>query len=143
MLWWKSISVTKKLLAVIFIWLVAFLVKFPLTWRMDLFKYGDRDYKIYLMVWTIIGWILPVIIITTLYTLSVKALMNHEFTQSGTGGAAERRRQENMKVIKMFILIVALYFTFTIPHSISDLFRYLYEGSSTMGIIHEVLVILV
>lgn len=143
MLWWKSISLWKKVVAVITIWISAFLVKFPLTWRMDLFKYGDRDYKIYLMVWTIIGWIIPVIAITILYTLSVRVLMKQQNKQKGSGREAERRRRDNMRVVKMFIIIVALYFTFTIPHSISDLFRYIYDGSPSMVIIHEVLVILV
>lgn len=143
MLWWQSISLVKKIVAVLLIWVCAFLVKFPLTWRMDLFKYGDRDYKIYLMVWTIIGWIVPVLVISLLYTLSVRVLVQQQKTQKGSGKEAERRRKDNMRVVKMFILIVVLYFSFTIPHSISDLFRYIYDGSPTMVIIHEVLVILV
>ena len=132
---------TKKLVAVVCSWVLAACIKFPLTWRKN-FGMSDEGYKVYLMVWTCLGWVIPLIIIAVMYGICIKALRDGRF-KNDTSDTAVRRRQENERVIKMFVIIVTLYFIFTIPHSIIDLFRYIDNKSDAVIILHECSVIVV
>eukprot|EP00794_Sanderia_malayensis_P007734 gene7734-8574_t len=138
---WQRVTITKKLCAVVFTWVLAACVKFPLTWRM---KWGmsDEGYKIYLMVWTCLGWVIPLIVISVLYGICIRTLQTNKFDK-GKSESAARRRRENQQVVKMFVLIVALFFVFTIPHSIIDLFRYIDNTSDAVLILHECSIIVV
>ncbi|XP_065069345.1 compound eye opsin BCRH2-like isoform X1 [Rhopilema esculentum] len=138
---WQRISMTKKVATAVFSWVLAACVKFPLTWRMN-FGISDEGYKIYLMVWTCLGWIIPLIIVSVLYTLSIKKLKSQAVIKDKSE-TAMRRREENQRVVKMFIIIVGLYFIFTIPHSIIDLFRYIDNKSDAVVVLHECSVIIV
>ncbi len=138
---WQRITIGKKLFAVVFTWVLAACVKFPLTWRM---KWGmsDEGYKVYLMAWTCLGWVIPLVIISILYGICIKTLYSSKMTKDKSESAI-RRRKENRHVIKMLILVVVLFFLFTIPHSVIDLFRYIDNTSDDVLILHEVSVIFV
>lgn len=138
---WQRIKVRTKVFAVIFSWVLAACVKFPLTWRMN-FGISDQGYKIYLMFWTCLGWVIPLFIIAYCYAVCIRRLNDNGINKDNSASAV-RRRQENKRVVKMFILIVALFFIFTIPHSIIDLFRYIDNKSDAVVILHECSVIVV
>ena len=138
---WQRISSKKKIAAVVFTWVLAACIKFPLTWRSKM-GISDEGYKIYLMIWTCLGWVIPLIVICVLYGICIKTLNSSSLKQDH-GDAGKRRRKEDKRVVKMFVLIVVLFFVFTIPHSIIDLFRYIDNKSSAVILIHECSVILV
>jgi len=138
---WQRVSVHKKVAAVLISWVLAACVKFPLTWRKN-FGISDQGYKIYLMVWTCLGWVIPLFIISYLYAVCIRRL-NDSSVNKDNSQSAVRRREENKRVVKMFIIIVFLYFIFTIPHSIIDLFRYIDNTSDAVVVLHECSVIIV
>ena len=130
-----------KVIAVVISWALAACVKFPLTWRKN-FGISDEGYKIYLMVWTCLGWVLPLFIIAYMYAVCIRRL-NENNVNKDNSASAMRRREENKRVVKMLVLIVVLYFIFTIPHSIIDLFRYIDNKSDAIVVLHECSVIVV
>ena len=138
---WQRITANMKLLAVLFTWILAACIKFPLTWR-PVFGYSFEGYKIYLMVWTCLGWVIPLIIIAVLYGICIKTLHESKFQSEKASEATARRTAENQRVVKMFIIIVCLFFIFTIPHSVIDLFRYVDNKSDAVILLHECSVVL-
>lgn len=73
--------------------------------------------NIYVMCWIVAGWGFPFCVIGLLYGLCICTLKKTAAAAIGNSTAG-KRIAENKKVIKMFIIIVSLFFSLTTPYSI-------------------------
>ena len=65
----------------------------------------------------LIGWIIPIIVMTGLYTLMARKLKMGEKRHANNPDSFDRIRKENRRVAKMFTTIVCIFFLLTMPYS--------------------------
>ena len=110
-----TFSKTSKLLAIFGIWFTSFAVYTPLLLAYN----GSLSMTMialswYTMIWTVLGWIIPLVIICVFYVDAVGSLRKQNLNALG-GEAMKKRQKENKRVVVMLITIVCLFFILTLP----------------------------
>ncbi len=115
-----------KMVGIVVVWSVATGITIPYTISQGLI--GDTicidigvlsilARNIYVTSWIVTGWGIPFLVIGTIYALCSRNLK--KTPKGNSNRAAIRRRQsENQRVVKMFIIIVSLFFALTTPYSV-------------------------
>ena len=115
---------------VAFVWLSSMGVVLPETLKYRVTDYGCFPYEdaaevtssfIKATVYVVYSPFSPILLIIIVYYLTARALkmntMRHENNR-----AMELRNKRNAKIVRMFIIIIMLYFLLTIPHAISYIY---------------------
>eukprot|EP00112_Aurelia_sp_Birch-Aquarium-sp1_P004870 Seg1550.3 transcript_id=Seg1550.3/GoldUCD/mRNA.D3Y31 product="Cholecystokinin receptor type A" protein_id=Seg1550.3/GoldUCD/D3Y31 len=68
--------------------------------------------------YTLVGWVIPATIMVGTYYQIARQLRHSEAYHSDTQVMQRQIRNENKRVVRMFIIIVALYFLFTLPFAV-------------------------
>ena len=68
--------------------------------------------------YTLIGWVVPAVIMVGTYYQIARQLRHSEEHHSDTQVMQRQIRNENKRVVGMFIIIVAMYFFFTLPFAV-------------------------
>ena len=136
------------------VWLIGTAASMPLAVRLTYIEdasictnvpYEAVHQIAYAGCYIIIGWILPGIIFTTLYFKTARQLKLSEDYHSNARVMQQQIRRENKQVVKMFVVVVALFFTFTMPNTVYQIvYHYLYlfddiTGKGYLGRIYTIL----
>ena len=126
----RRLSTSSKTCAVILIWTIAIIIPAPYTLtkkyaqiRGEDFCVQDRNAMaqtamvIYAIVQPVIVWIIPIFITAVLYGICIRKLRESSFGNENSR-STQKRIIENKKVIRMFILIGALFCICTLPYAI-------------------------
>ena len=105
------ISQKKRLIAIVCTWVLSVTAQVPF-WFQN--KMSDAESLLWLTIWAFIGWIMPLIIICVLYRRCIKTLQKNHFKSIGNE-TMRKRLKENKRVVKMFIIVVSLFFLATFP----------------------------
>ena len=118
-----------KLCGVIFVWAIAIGISIPYILLHDLKYYNGvplcfaynyamtkKQTVIYVISLSVIGWFIPITVVTVLYCLCIKKLWEKGFDKDNNV-SMKRRLIENKRVIKMFILITILFCLLTLPYA--------------------------
>ncbi len=123
------LSTKSKIIGIAIVWIFAIGITIPYTISQGLHEEGvlsicidqgvlsELGRNIYVTSWIVTGWGVPFIIISFLYTLCILDLRKISTTNSNDI-AVNQRKTENQKVVKMFIIIVCLFFILTTPYSL-------------------------
>eukprot|EP00794_Sanderia_malayensis_P020283 gene20283-22269_t len=119
------LSTKFKIIGIIVVWLVALGITVPYAISQGVDKdqsicidqgvLSKKARNIYVTCWIVTGWGIPFIVISILYSICVFELMSKKKSNSVT---VKQRRDENKRVVKMFLIIVSLFFIFTTPYSL-------------------------
>ena len=101
---------------------VSVLPSIPFFTRYNGFYYHFITFKV---LWTFVSAIVPGVIISIAYCLCARALKANELTHENSR-AMQLRNKQNARIVKMFIIIVAIYFLLAMPYVI---YQYLYDFS--------------
>eukprot|EP00112_Aurelia_sp_Birch-Aquarium-sp1_P000645 Seg1060.2 transcript_id=Seg1060.2/GoldUCD/mRNA.D3Y31 product="Tachykinin-like peptides receptor 86C" protein_id=Seg1060.2/GoldUCD/D3Y31 len=122
-----KISFKTKCIGVIFTWVIGIGFSVPNSLSMSLEKgmycmASDRYLTnvmvaTYLTCWTSGYSIAPLITIAILYSRCIKKLNEVKFEANGNK-TLERRHEQNRNIVKMFIIVVMLFFVCTVPYAI-------------------------
>eukprot|EP00112_Aurelia_sp_Birch-Aquarium-sp1_P011800 Seg2482.1 transcript_id=Seg2482.1/GoldUCD/mRNA.D3Y31 product="C3a anaphylatoxin chemotactic receptor" protein_id=Seg2482.1/GoldUCD/D3Y31 len=105
------VSQKKRLVAIFCTWVLSITVQIPFWFQS---KMSDVEFLVLFTIWAFIGWILPFFVIFVLYRRCIKILQKNHF--KGIENETMRRRlKENKRVVKMFIIVVSLFFLVTFP----------------------------
>ena len=120
------ISKVLKILGILLIWALAVAITLPYAMSQELIvgKYcinaglllDAKEENIYVVTWMFSGWILPLLLIGTLYGLCIKKFKEGKFKEENE--SIKKRNAQNRKVVKMFIIIVGIFSLCTLPYSI-------------------------
>ena len=126
----QRLSTKSKLRVIIFIWAVTIIMTVPYALTRRYEKIGGECFcieesnamtqkvmAIYLVILVVIIWIIPMLVTGLLYGLCVRELRESSLNNDNSD-SMKRRILENQKVVRMFILIEALFCICTLPHSI-------------------------
>ena len=127
----RRLSIVNKLCGIIFTWVIAIGISVPyiltqshVYYRGEYFCLEDatvvmtqKQRDVYVIVLAVIGWIIPISIISVLYGLCIRMLRENSFNNDNND-TMKRRTIENKKVIRMFILTGTLFFICTLPFAI-------------------------
>ena len=105
------ISRKKRLIAIVCTWVLSITLQVPFWFQT---KMRDAELLLWLTIWASIGWIVPLIIICVLYRRCIKTLQKNHF-KSIENEIMRKRLKENKRVVKMFIIVVSLFFLVTFP----------------------------
>ena len=124
------LSTKSKLRFIICIWAVGIIISVPhiLTKGYEKVSGGylcfedgnaikQKKLAIYLVIFSVIGWIIPLFTTAIFYVLCVRKLRESRL-KNDNSNSMKKRIFENKKVIRMFILIGALFCMCTLPYSI-------------------------
>ena len=126
----RRLSIVIKLCGIVFTWVIAIGISLPYIlaqshhyYRGEYFclekthalKQKQKD--VYVISLAVIGWIIPISIISVLYGLCIRKLRQNIFNNDNND-TMRRRIIENKKVIRMFILIETLFCICTLPYAI-------------------------
>ena len=119
-----------KLCGIISTWVIAIGIAIPYIITLDYKRYGSDAFcledpsvleqtqkDIYVVCFVFFGWILPIILVTMLYGLCIRKLIESSFTND-SNDSMQRRVMQNKKVIKMFIIIGSIYCICTMPYAV-------------------------
>ena len=123
------LSSIMRLCGVIFVWAIAIGVSIPYILSQDLQYYKGEPFcfvdnnvmtkkqmAIYVISLSVVGWIIPITVVTVLYGLCIKKLWEKGFDKDNND-SMKRRLIENKRVIRMFILITILFSLLTLPYA--------------------------
>ena len=120
------ISTVWKILGILLIWALAVAITLPYAWSQEIIlgKYcvnaglfmNAKEENIYVVTWIFSGWILPFLIICILYGLCVKKLRESKLKEENE--SMKKRNAQSRKVVKMFIIIVCVFFLCTMPYNL-------------------------
>ena len=82
-------------------------------------------YIILLLLWTFVSAIVPGVIISIAYCLCARALKANELTHENSR-AMQLRNKQNSRIVRMFAIVIAIYFLLTMPYVI---YQYLHDFS--------------
>ena len=126
----RRLPKTMKLCGIAFTWAIAIGISVPyiLTqkYQKHLGEYfclehssvmtqKQKDYYVILLL--VIGWALPILIVTVLYGLCIHKLRGSTF-KNDSNISMKRREVENRRVINMFVLVSVLFCLCTLPYAI-------------------------
>ena len=124
------LSIAIKLVGIICTWVIAIGISLPyiltkshIYYREEYFCLEDttvmtkKQKDFYVISLVVIGWIIPISIISILYGLCIRKLRESIFNNDNND-TMKRRIIENKKVSRMFILIGTLFFICTLPFAI-------------------------
>ena len=77
-----------------------------------------QDSAIYGTLWIFYGMIIPLFVIVIVYCLIARALKANGFEHEDNRSMQHRNRQ-NAKIMRMFFIIITIFFLFTMPYVIS------------------------
>eukprot|EP00112_Aurelia_sp_Birch-Aquarium-sp1_P004113 Seg1467.7 transcript_id=Seg1467.7/GoldUCD/mRNA.D3Y31 product="C3a anaphylatoxin chemotactic receptor" protein_id=Seg1467.7/GoldUCD/D3Y31 len=120
------ISTISKILGILLIWALAVGITLPYALSQELI-FGTycldagifmtaKESNIYVVMWIFSGSLLPLLIISILYGLCIKKLKEGKLKEENE--SMKKRNAQNRKVVKMFIIIVGIFFLCTMPYSI-------------------------
>ena len=122
-----KISFKTKCIGVIFTWVIGIGFSIPNSLSMSLEKgmycmasdkfFSNAMIATYFTCWTSGYSIVPLITITILYSRCIKKLNQIKFEANGNK-TLEKRNEQNRNIVKMFIIIVVLFFVCTVPYAI-------------------------
>ena len=125
-----QLSFAKKIVGVTFVWLLSIALAMPyiLLQRLYVGKGGAYCIRsetmmtpvqknVYIVILTIVGWILPIMINAILYGISIHKLKKCSFTND-SNESMKRRIIQNKKVIKTFIIIGTLFCFCVMPYAV-------------------------
>lgn len=121
------ISIKKKCLGLLFVWLFAFgnAMPYMLSIGMQDGKYCRvisgkvmtvKELTSYNWVWMAANWILPLVILCVLYSRCTKKLRENKLKYS-QNETMKKRADENKRVVKMLSIVVFAFFMLTIPYT--------------------------
>ena len=119
------ISTISKILGILFTWGLAVGITLPYTLSQELI-FGEycldaglfmtrEERNVYAVLWIFGGWILPLCIISILYGLCIKKLKQSKLKAGNE--SMKKRNEQNRRVVNMFLIIVCIFFVFTMPYS--------------------------
>ena len=122
------ISITKKCIGLLLVWLFAFgnAMPYMLSIGMQDGKYCRvisgkvmtvKELTSYNWVWMAGNWILPMVILCVLYSRCMKKLRNNKLKYS-QNETMKKRADENKRVVKMLSIVVIAFFMLTIPYTL-------------------------
>ena len=128
----RRLSIVNKLCGVIFAWVIAIGISVPYILTQSHFYYRgeyfcledgtvmtQKQKDFYVISLAVIGWIIPISIISVHYGLCIRMLRKNSFNNDNNNNNTMKRRIiENKKVIRMFILIVTFFCICTLPYAI-------------------------
>ena len=76
-----------------------------------------KDSFVLVVVWHVYIWCIPNFIIIIVYCLIARALKANTLKHANNR-AMEQRNKQNAKIVKMFIIIIIIFFTLTMPYAI-------------------------
>lgn len=137
-------------------WFVGLIASIPLAVRLiyiddasicTIRSYAPSKQFAYASCYTSIGWLIPGIILATLYFKTANQLRASEEYHSHTKVMQQQIRRENKEVVKMFVVVVALFFLLTLPNAVYQVvYHYFYmfkveliRGKSHLGQLYIVL----
>ena len=115
---------------VAFVWLSSIGVVLPETLKYKVTEYGCFPYEdaaaasssfIKATVYVVYSPFGPVVLIAIVYFLTARALKKNTMRHDNNR-AMEQRNKQNAKIVRMFIIIIIVYFLLTIPHAISYIY---------------------
>ena len=81
----------------------------------------------YASCYTAVGWIVPGIILVTLYYKTANQLKMSEMYHSNVRVMQQQIRKENREVVRMFVVVVTLFFACTMPNAVYQIvYHYIY-----------------
>ena len=123
------LSIAIKLCGIIFTWIIAIGISVPYILTQNHFSYKEEYFcledatvmtqkqkDLYAISLVVIGWIIPISIVSVLYGLCIRKLRESIFNNDNNN-TMKRRIIENKKVIRMFILIGTLFCICTLPYA--------------------------
>lgn len=109
------------------VWLIGLAASLPFATRLRyiddasiciVISYAPVTQFAYASCYTTVGWLLPGVILTTLYFKTAKELRTSEDYHSHAKVMQQQIRTENKQVVKMFVIVVGLFFSLTLPNAI-------------------------
>ena len=126
----RRLSIVIKLCGIVFTWVIAIGISLPYIlaqshqyYRGEYFclekthALTQKQKDVYVISLAVIGWIIPISVISVLYGLCIRKLRQNIFNNDNND-TMRRRIIENKKVIRMFILIGTLFCICTLPYAI-------------------------
>ena len=78
---------------------------------------NNKDLFVLVVVWLVYTWCIPNFIIIIGYCLTARALKANTLKHANNR-AMEQRNKQNARIVKMFIIIIFIFFTLTMPYAI-------------------------
>ena len=92
---------------------------------------SDRSF-IYQTVWVVYAMVIPFFIMSYTYSITARAIRSNSLKHANNR-AMEQRSKQNAKIVKMFFIVVSIFFAFSMPYTITFVyFTYLvkYDASN-------------
>ena len=84
---------------------------------------NDKKMLFFDAVWVIYTWVIPNVIIVVVYYLTARALKANTLTHANDR-AMEQINAQNAKIVKMFVIIIVLFFVLTIPYAVFNCYTH-------------------
>lgn len=124
------LSFAVKLIGIASTWIISIGIALPYILTQEMFEHNGSSYcftivkimtpeekDFYVIAFVVMGWVLPLSIIASLYGCCIYKLKERSF-KSDANKSMQRRVQQNKKVINTFIIISSLYGICTLPYSV-------------------------
>ena len=118
------------------VWVVGVAASLPLAIRLSYIddalicvatSYPPVHQIVYAACYITVGWIVPGVILVTLYYKTAGQLKMSEDYHSHARVMQRQIRRENREVVKMFVVVVALFFACTMPNAVYQIvYHYIY-----------------
>ncbi len=123
-----ELSTANKGIRITLVWALAIIMNIPFFVLLDTsidktcrtkHKMFSADLRIGLAVCTtVVGWIIPLTIMAVIYHKITRHLRDGENYHRDTQVIQKQIRSENKKIVKMFLVIVCIYITATLPFAV-------------------------
>ena len=120
-------SVVTLYCSVIFVWVVSICINIPyllriefvnnLCWDSSNHYIKPKEFIIYAGLWVFFIWGIPNIIMIVVYCLTGAALKRNTLKHANNK-AMEQRNKQNSNIVKMFAIIVIIFFLLTMPYAL-------------------------
>ena len=108
-------------------------------------SYPPVQQIVYAICYTTVGWIVPGMILATIYYKTAKQLKMSEDYHSHVRVMQRQIRRENKEVVKMFVVVVWLFFACTMPNVVYQIvyhYIYLFGAMSSKAYLIQIYTIL-